>query len=115
MMKRGMMAVQEYERELARMLIDGLLAIPGVTVAGITDRERFHLRVPTVSFVKAGRSPDDVADYLAAHDVFVWSGDYYAPEIMQRLDYPQGMVRVGIGHYNTLAEINTLLELIESF
>lgn len=115
MMKRGMTAVQDYERELAEALIDGLLAIPGITVAGITDRDRFHWRVPTVALVKAGRSPDEVADYLAEHDVFVWSGDYYAPEIMQRLGRPEGMVRVGIAHYNTKAEINTLLELIESF
>lgn len=113
MMKRGMAAVQEYERELAEALTDGLLAIPGVTVAGITDLERFHWRVPTVAFVKAGRSPDQVAEYLAEHDVFVWSGDYYAPEIMQRLGRPDGMVRVGIAHYNTKAEISRLLELIE--
>lgn len=114
MMKRGMAAVQEYERELAEALTDGLLAIPGITVAGITDRERFHRRVPTLAFAKAGRSPDDVAEYLARHDVFVWSGDYYAPEIMQRLGRPEGMVRVGIAHYNTKAEINRLLELIDS-
>ena len=113
-MKRGLSAVQAYERSLCEALIEGLQAIPGVTIAGITDSDRQHLRVPTVALAKAGHTPDALAEYLAEHDVFVWSGDYYAPEIMRRLDRPQGMVRVGIAHYNTLDEINTVLELIES-
>ena len=57
MMKRGMLAVQAYERELTGALIEGLRAIPGVTMAGIIDSDRYHWRVPTVSLVKAGHSP----------------------------------------------------------
>lgn len=113
MMKRAMMAVQDYERELTRALIEGLQSIPGITIAGITDSDRYQWRVPTVALVKAGRSPDDIAAYLAAKDIFVWSGNYYALEIMQRLERPDGMVRVGIGQYNTIEEINTMLEWIE--
>ena len=112
--KRGMLAVQDYERSLARALIEGLQAIPGTTIAGTTGEDRQHLRVPTVALAVAGRTPDEVAAFLAEHDVFVWSGDYYAPEIMQRLNRPQGMVRVGIAHYNTQDEIDALLNLIDS-
>lgn len=115
LMKRGMMAVQEYERRLVTTLIEGLRAIRGVNIAGITDRDRFHWRVPTVALVKEGGSTDELAAHLAAHDVFVWSGDYYALEIMQCLDRPQGMVRIGIGQYNTIEEINHLLELVEAY
>jgi selenocysteine lyase/cysteine desulfurase len=35
----------------------------------------------------------------------VWDGNYYAVEIMRRLNKPDGMVRVGLAHYNTHAEI----------
>ena len=113
-MKRGMLAVRDYERDLARRLIDGLLAIPGVTIAGITDPERLHQRVPTVAFVKDGNSPDEIAKSLAEQDICVWSGHYYAPEIMRRLERPEGMVRVGIAQYNTAAEIDALLERVDS-
>ena len=112
-MKRGMLAVQAYERQLTKALIEGLRAMPGVTIAGISDSERFDQRVPTVSMVKEGSAPDDIAGYLARNDVYVWSGHYYAPEIMRALKRPEGMVRIGIGQYNTIDEINKLLNLLD--
>ena len=113
-MKRGMTAVQAYERELAGRLVDGLLSIKGVSVAGITDPARFDWRVPTVSMVKEGIPPDETVERLARQHVYVWSGDYYAREIMQALRRPEGMVRIGIGQYNTRGEIDRLLEVVES-
>lgn len=111
--KRAMLAVQEYERGLLSALIDGLSAIAGLRIAGITDAARFGWRVPTVAFEIDSKSPDEIAACLAEHEVFVWSGDYYALEIMQRLNRPEGMVRVGIAQYNTIEEINRLLELLD--
>ncbi len=113
-MKRGMLAVQAYERDLVTELIDGLSAIKGVSIAGITDSARYDWRVPTVAMVKAGATPDQIAESLARHHVYVWSGDYYAQEIMQRLQRPQGMVRIGIGQYNTRAEITRVLDLLDA-
>ncbi len=112
-MKQGMMAVQEYERGLVAALIEGLSAIAGLGIAGITDASRYGWRVPTVAFELDGMSPDEIAAYLAQHEVYVWSGDYYALEIMRQLNRPQGMVRVGIAQYNTIEEINRLLELLD--
>ncbi len=111
-LKQALLAVQEYESELVAALLAGLQAIPGVTIAGITDSGRW--RVPTVAIVKDGYSPDAIAKYLAEEHVYVWSGNYYALEIMQRLSRPEGLVRIGIGKYNSRAEINRLLNLLES-
>ena len=111
--KRSMIAVQDYERKLVEALIEGLCAIPGVSIAGITERERFDQRVPTVAMVKEGHSPDEIASYLASNHIYVWSGNYYAVEIMKRINRPQGMVRIGIGQYNTIDEINKLLNLLD--
>ena len=110
---RGMQAVNAYEQKLVGALIDGLLALPGVEVAGITDGARLNQRVPTVALVKEGHAPDEIARYLANKHIYVWSGDYYAVEIMQRINKPRGMVRIGIGQYNTLDEINKLLNLLD--
>ena len=115
LLKRALSAVRDYERELASQLIAGLRSIPGVSVAGISEPHRFHLRVPTVSLVKRGIAPDDLARRLTDQDVFVWSGDYYARETMIRLNRPQGMVRVGLAQYNTPGEVDRLLELIDGF
>jgi cysteine desulfurase family protein (TIGR01976 family) len=107
----GMRAVRAYERELTRRLLDGLAAIPGVTVYGTTDLDR---RVPTAAFTVAGRTPADVSAALAAGDIFVWDGNYYALELMQRLGLEGhgGAVRVGAVHYNTMAEIDVFLESV---
>ncbi len=113
-LKRAVTAVQDYERELVCELIEGLNAIPGVSIAGIVEPDRMAMRVPTVAMVKDGKSSAEIAAILAAQNVYVWSGDYYAVEIMKRLSRPKGMVRLGIGQYNTRAEIQRLLNLIES-
>ena len=67
-------------------------------------------RTPTFALNVAGRSPLEVEAELAAREIAVWAGDYYAVEVMKRLGLPGGAVRVGIVHYNTADEIDRLLE-----
>jgi cysteine desulfurase family protein (TIGR01976 family) len=102
----GMAALGEYELTLTDHLLHVLKGLPGVTIAGITDAVRLTERVPTVVFVKDGLTPLQVAQHLAAHDIYVWDGNYYAQEIMARLGRHDGMVRVGLAHYNTHDEID---------
>jgi cysteine desulfurase family protein (TIGR01976 family) len=107
----GAEAIAAYERTLTDQLIRGLDAIAGVTQYGTRDLDR---RVPTVVFTVAGRAPADVSAALAGDDIFVWDGNYYALELMERLGLEQhgGAVRVGAVHYNTAAEIDRFLEAI---
>ncbi len=111
----AMDSIQDYEQQLAAHLIKGLQSLPGVTIAGITDPARLHERVPTVAFVMEGYTPREIAQYLADHHIYVWSGNYYAQEIMERLGRGEhGMVRVGPVHYNTVEEIDRLLGALAS-
>lgn len=108
-LKAGMAALRDYERGLVEQLIAMLQQLTGVRIYGITDPARFAERVPTVVFVKAGYTPDAIAEHLAAQQIYVWSGNYYAVEIMERLGHSAtGMVRVGLAHYNTPDEIERL-------
>jgi selenocysteine lyase/cysteine desulfurase len=57
-----------------------------------------------------GIAPARVAGVLGEHGCFVWSGDYYAFEVMQRLGkVPDGLVRIGFVHYNTIEEVDRVL------
>lgn len=96
-----------YESALMRRLIEGLSLVPGVTIHGITDSARLHERVPTVSFTMEGVAADEIARALARDGIFVWSGHNYAWEIVHQLGIPadQGVVRIGIAHYNTVEEV----------
>lgn len=103
-----------YEAGLARRLIDGLNAVPGLTIHGITDPHRLDERVPTVSFTVDGIAPDEIARGLADDNIFVWSGHNYAWEIVHQLGIPadKGVVRIGIAHYNTAEEIEATIEAV---
>ena len=111
----GFATMAEYERELGKYLIDGLLAIPGVTIHGLTAEEDISDRVPTIGMVKEGTDPDTMAEQLAAANIFVWPGHYYAIEVIERLGLTDkgGMLRIGLGQYNTHAEVDALLNVLE--
>jgi cysteine desulfurase family protein (TIGR01976 family) len=107
-------AIKEYEQTLSARLIAGLQRLPGVLIRGITDPARLADRVPTVSFTLEGHAPAEVAQALTAENIYVWDGDYYAVEVIERLGLAEtgGMVRVGAAHYNTVEEIDRLLEAL---
>jgi cysteine desulfurase family protein (TIGR01976 family) len=113
---RAMKAVAAYERELGAHLLRGLQAIRGLKVWGLTDPAQLHRRVPTVSFTLEGWHPRKIAERLAAADIYVWDGNYYALAIMERLGLQPrgGMLRVGLAHYNTREEVDRLLEVLEA-
>jgi cysteine desulfurase family protein (TIGR01976 family) len=105
--ERAFTVMRAYERDLTTHLIDMLRSFPDIHIRGITDAARIDERVPTVIFTHDRHDPHAVASHLAASQIFVWDGNYYALEIMNRLGY-EGMVRVGLAHYNTHDEIDRL-------
>lgn len=103
-------AIGEHEQQLAAKLIEGLLALRGVRIWGITEAARLADRAPTVSFTHERKSPDEIANQLAARGIFVWAGNHYAVPFTQAMNLePAGTLRVGLLHYNTEAEIDRLL------
>jgi selenocysteine lyase/cysteine desulfurase len=67
--------------------------------------------VPTFSFTIEGHRPDAIAEHLAERGIFAWSGSFYAIEVTARLgvDASGGLLRVGLCHYNTAAEVDRLI------
>jgi cysteine desulfurase family protein (TIGR01976 family) len=113
-LKAGLAAIRAYERAMCQKLIAGLREIPGLKVYGITDPERFDLRVPTTSFTLEGLTPHEIARRLDEANIFVWDGNFYALAITERLRLEEhgGMVRVGLVHYNTAEEVDLLLGIL---
>jgi cysteine desulfurase family protein (TIGR01976 family) len=110
-LKQAMAAIEAYELELNRALLEGLSSIPGLHIWGITEPERMHQRVPTFSFTRPGRLPRQIAEELAQQSIYVWDGNFYAYETERMLGLEQqgGFVRIGLTHYNTLREIDRLI------
>ena len=105
----------DYETKLADRLIGGLKQLPGVRIHGITDSDAMHRRVPTVALTVDGVDPGLISKELAARNIFVWYGDYYAVEVAKQIGiYDQGgAVRIGPVHYNSEAEVDAVLNALE--
>ena len=96
--------VLEHERELGQQFLDGL---PDAwRLRGIPTMES---RVPTFAITHETVTPDEAATRLGEQGFAVWSGNYYAVEIMKRLGLDDGAIRVGIVHYNTADEVERLV------
>ena len=108
----SMAMIQDYERSLVAHLIRGLQQIKGLRIYGITDPNRLDQRVPTVAFRIEGFPPRRIAEALGERGIFVWDGNYYALAVTERLEVEDkgGMVRVGLAHYNTMEEVDRLLQ-----
>jgi cysteine desulfurase family protein (TIGR01976 family) len=105
----GWPAMQAHEHALGERFLDGLPE--RCTLYGLPTMDG---RVPTFAFTVAGIAPAAVAERLAARDIAVWDGNYYAVEIMERLGLGEaGAVRAGFVHYNTTAEVDRLLAALE--
>ncbi len=104
-----------HEMVLAAKLVDGLQSIAGIKVQGITADEAMHRRVPTVAFTHDRVAPATIDKALAERNIFVWSGDFYAIEVIKALGLQDsgGVVRVGPVHYNSVDEIDSLLNALE--
>jgi cysteine desulfurase family protein (TIGR01976 family) len=112
----GMEAIRDYEQAIARRLLDGLLAIPGVTVHGITDPARAAERVPTVAVSVDGVPPRAAAEALGERGIYAWDGDFYATGLIERLGKAEtgGVLRLGLVHYNTAGEVDRTLAALET-
>lgn len=105
-------AMGDHEDALSEELLAGLTAIPGLTMQGA--RTLTH-RVATFSFTHEKHPASAVARELSAAGVYCHWGDNYAFEVARALalDPHEGVLRLGVGHYNTLGEINEALRAIE--
>lgn len=107
-LRLAMTACAAHECALGGRLLAGLATIPGLTLFGPPTMAG---RVPTFAFTIAGHAPDAIARALAARNIFVWSGHFYAVEVVARLGLADsgGLVRVGLAHYTTTDEVDALV------
>jgi cysteine desulfurase family protein (TIGR01976 family) len=107
-------AIHRHERNLMEKMIAGLLAIPGLKLYGISDPRRFEHRCATFAVRTAGHPPLELATKLGERGFFTWDGNYYALNLTEQLGVERmgGFLRIGLVHYNTMKEVERLLEAL---
>jgi cysteine desulfurase/selenocysteine lyase len=106
--ERGLNAIREHEIELCDRFRLALAELPGFDVFGHGDSTR---RVGTVSFRCEMIPTADLGAILdEAFDIAVRPGLHCAPYVHKSVgSYPDGLVRVSPGPFNSSAEIETLI------
>ncbi|MDG2382197.1 MAG: cysteine desulfurase-like protein [Pirellulaceae bacterium] len=112
-LRTAFQAIRQYENGLAEKLLDGLQQIEGVKVWGITAKDRMSERFSTVSFTHPQFTSTQIAKRLGEAGIFVWHGNFYALPLSEALGLePDGMVRIGLVHYNTAEEVQSFLDAL---
>jgi cysteine desulfurase/selenocysteine lyase len=101
-------SVMHYEHQLFLAAHQALTAIPELRIIG--DAPASH-HAAILSFVFDHLHPHDVATILNEYGVAVRAGHHCAMPLMQRFQVP-ATTRVSFSFYNTLAEIDVLVEAI---
>ncbi|HUG09240.1 MAG TPA: cysteine desulfurase-like protein [Acidimicrobiia bacterium] len=105
-------AIGDHERTLGARFLDGIADMSHVRLYGIPEMDEG--RVATFAVAVEGIQPDRVAARMAERGIYVWSGHYYALQVMDRLGVLEdgGLVRIGFCHYNTTDEVDRALEVL---
>ena len=103
----GPAASAAWERQLGERLLAGLP--PSARLYGLPGMAG---RVPTFLLNFPGIDSAGLSQALADRGFGVWSGDnYYAPGLHERIGWGDAL-RIGLAHYNTLAEVDRLNEAL---
>jgi cysteine desulfurase/selenocysteine lyase len=107
----GMKNIENYEKELAKLLVEGLLTVSGIDLLGPKDYKK---KGALAAFNIKGMEPHDVAILLDEQNIFVRSGMHCAYPIHKFLHESKGSVRASLYFYNTKEEVKIFIEKLNS-
>ena len=106
--------ISAYEEGIGERLLHYLTSKPNVRIIGSPHADQ-DKRVPTISFVVSGVDSATIPPQIDPHRIGIRYGDFYAKRLIKdlELDKQNGVVRVSMVHYNTIDEIDRLIECFE--
>jgi cysteine desulfurase family protein (TIGR01976 family) len=103
-------AIAEHESALAERLLSFLRSRANVRVIGSSESDA-ATRVPTISFVVDDVDSESVVSAIDRLNIGIRFGDFHSKQLIEELDLTRtnGVVRVSLVHYNTLDEVDRLI------
>lgn len=103
-----------HEILLNSILLDYLVSRKDCTIIGPKD-DTSDSRVPTVAFIVDGKLSDQICVAMDQHKIAIRYGDFHARRLSNRLNLQRnnGAVRISLTHYNTVNEVNKLIDALE--
>nr|WP_276515132.1 cysteine desulfurase-like protein [Pseudemcibacter aquimaris] len=106
--------ITEQETILSERLLSYLSKRNDCTVIGISDGSSPR-RVPTIAFTVEGQDPEQICLAMDKYKIAIRFGDFHARRLADELDITSGngAVRVSLTHYNTLEEVDKLINAFD--
>ena len=105
----------DQEEALSERLLTYLKSRDDVTIIGTPSAAKAD-RVPTVAFIVNGQSSEALVRKVDPAGIGIRFGDFHSKRLVNSmgLSSGDGVIRVSAVHYNTVAEIDRLIEQLES-
>lgn len=113
-LQRTFERIAAHEATLAERLLDFLRTRRGVRVIGPQTSDP-AVRVPTIGFCVDGRKASEIPPLLDARQLAIRWGHFYAVRAIAALGLAErdGIIRVSMVHYNTVAEVDRLIAALD--
>ncbi|MEZ5317140.1 MAG: cysteine desulfurase-like protein [Vicinamibacterales bacterium] len=105
--------IARHEAALAARLLEFLASRQAVRLLGPPTADP-AVRVPTISFVVRGVTPDTIVGATDRRRIGIRHGDFHARRLVEALDLDpaSGVVRVSLVHYNSIREVDRLIDVL---
>ena len=111
-------AIGAHENELKLRFLEKARRVPGLSLLGVTDTARLHARTATFAVRKEGVPAGELAASLCERGVWTTAGNHYAGFWTDHsgglATVEEGMCRIGLLHYNTLEEVDRVIDALEA-
>jgi cysteine desulfurase family protein (TIGR01976 family) len=106
--------IANHEEAIGERLLGYLRERNGVRIVGHRSADQ-AIRVPTISFKVDGRDSSEIVRSVDAARVGIRFGDFHSRRLVEHLGLADqnGVVRVSMVHYNTLEEVDRLVEALD--
>lgn len=111
----AMRRIAAHELALVEPLIDYVAQHPRLRLIG--DPRCDARRLPTCAFTVADVNSEEVPPWFDARQIAIRWGHFYALRLIRALDLEAtgGVVRVSLAHYNSGAEVSSLIAALDAF
>jgi cysteine desulfurase family protein (TIGR01976 family) len=105
--------IAAYEAEIGERLLSWLRARNGVRIFGHPSAD-VALRVPTISFTIDGHAPQEIVARIDDARLGIRHGDFHSRRLAEALGLsPSGVIRASMVHYNTISEVDRLIDALD--
>ncbi len=102
--------IAAHEYSLSNVFLQGLSVMDDYQLFG---QPTVQGRVSTFGIKHRQFDAELVSTLLAQQGIFTWSGNFYALPLTETLNLePHGLIRIGFLHYNTLQEVERVLDVL---